>query len=269
MNSKIITHPSLVFANDLERICEPLQKIGIAYFSHVRINEQNLFSALGLQPEFVKLYLSKKYYNFDLHMAKLNLSEHYVLWDTIERTHESKELYSDFQDFGLGHSFSIVINRHGYKDCYHFSTQLGQTEMNQRYLNHLDLLKHFINYFTDKVKVHKELASAYNVTFKIDTTKGDYFTQNKLIINNNDFRENTITERIYLEPNLYITKREWECLYWLSQGKTLQQTANLLFVTERTIKAHINHIKEKFSCDNLFQLGILFEKVNQIKVMKS
>lgn len=269
LNTKVTKHPSLLFASDLEKICEPLQEIGVRYFSNVRIDANNNFSALGLQPEFVKLYFSKKYYNFDLHMAKNKLPEQYIIWDNIERVKESKELYDDFQDFGLGHTFSIILDRDGYKDCYHFSATLGHSEINQCYLNHLDLLKRFINYFTDKINAHKELAKAYDIKFATDTRNGNYFTlNNSSLIDAKSFKNHTVTERVYLQPGLYLTKREWECLNWLAQSKTLHQTATLLSITERTVRAHINNIKEKFSCDNLFQLGVLFEKTSQIKMME-
>ena len=61
MKQKIInTHPNFHFSDDINRICEPLKLLNIDYFSHVIVDKKNQFSALGMEPEFAKLYLIQK-----------------------------------------------------------------------------------------------------------------------------------------------------------------------------------------------------------------
>ncbi len=54
-----------------------------------------------------------------------------------------------------------------------------------------------------------------------------------------------------------ISQREKECLYWLAKGKTQEQIATILKITERTVKAHISNSKQKLNCYNQFQLGMI------------
>src|SRR4051794_21102006 len=101
LEKKILSHPSLILSADIQAICVPLKEISIEYFSHVSVEGGVHFSALSTHPKFAEIYCQKKYYNFDLHMAKLHQSEQYVLWDTLELKKESRQLHDDFKSFGL------------------------------------------------------------------------------------------------------------------------------------------------------------------------
>ncbi len=262
---KILSHPSLIYAEDLQSICEPLSELDIVYFAHVNVDEKNRFSALGMQPEFAKLYLEKGYYHYDIHMAQSPMKEQYILWDTIERSKESEELYEDFKGFSKGHTFTIIQENNGSKDCYHFASRLGNLSINNSYLQNLDFLKKFIMYFDDKVSAHKELKKAYDVKFEVSDEKGGYFTKNTpLNIDYNKFINSMALDRLYIDRQTYLTKREFECLYWFSLGKTIEEVAMILSITPRTVKAHISHIKDKLGCVNQFQLGVVFSKLKAL-----
>lgn len=264
---KILTHPSIVFANDLQAICAPLKALDIAYFSHARLDKNGSFAAVAIQPEFFKLYLEKKYYDFDIHMAQQRLPEQYILWDSIEMKKESKQLDDDFKGFGLDHTFTIIQEtKHG-KECFHFAAKPEHYSINNSYLQNLDLLKKFISYFNEKISEHKNLNSAYEIKFKIDQEHGGYFTNNEFAqISYAEFNQKIKSDRIYLNKEQYLTNRELECLYWLAKGKTLDEAAIILKITTRTIKAHIGNIKEKFACYNQFQLGMLYQELSKLNI---
>lgn len=268
-NKKVETHPSLIFADDIKAICAPLKDLGIHYFSHVCVDEKGGFAALGMNPEFAKLYAEKKYYNFDIHMAKLRQPEQYILWDMVTLKKESRELNEDFKSFGIGHTFTIVKQAENGRECFNFAGKLSNDSINNSYLQNLDLLKKFINYFNDKTKSYKELQKAYDIKFQLEEKTGGYFTAEDLgQINTAAFNKKIATERFYLGKDNYLTKRELECLYWLAQGKTLEETAIILAITTRTVKAHISNIKEKFACDNQFQLGMIFQQLSKLNIFE-
>lgn len=256
-------HPALNYAEDLKMICQPLSELGIVYFSHVHIDELSRMSCLGIRPEFFKLYFDKGYYNYDLHKASINVSEQYILWDTIERKKQSKNLHEDFMSFNQGHTFSIIFNHGNTKDCYHFGAKLGDSAMNENYLKNIDSLKMFIMYFKDKVASHKALLSAYDLKLELSKDKGGYLTKEpQQLINLERFNDLINLDRIYINGgNTYITQRELECLHWMAMGKTAEEIGLLLTITTRTVKAHIANIKNKLGCYNQFQLGMVYEKI--------
>ncbi len=52
-------------------------------------------------------------------------------------------------------------------------------------------------------------------------------------------------------PKITITKRENECLYWASLGKTAGETACILGISERTVRFHLNASKQKLNATNI------------------
>jgi DNA-binding CsgD family transcriptional regulator len=261
IKDKLKIHPSLNYAADLKQICEPLQLLNINYFAHVQVDKQGQFSALGLQPEFVKLYLQKEYYRYDIHMAQLPQRESYIIWDNVERVKESKELYDDFMDFNIGHTFTICQQHEEMNDYFHFSTKLGNYHMNQQNLLQLDRLKQFINYFRDKTYQDKALKAAYQIKFAIPTKASGYFTAQENLELTNAFHHAFTSKRTFIDHHTYLTQQEMQCLYYLSLGKKTSDIAKLLSITPRTVKAHIKNIKLKLNCDNQFQMGLMYARI--------
>lgn len=262
---KINKHPALIHAEDLKMICNPLQKLGICYFSHVNIDEKNQFSAIGIEPQFVKLYFEKEYYNYDVHMLTTNSEEEMILWDTVERSRESKDLYDDFQALSLGHTFSILRKNGNKKDCYHFATKLGNEHINGQYLRQQEFLKKFILHFNDKVQRDRTMKQAYSYKFKVSDANSGYFIHDdQQDLNQRDLMSQVSYERIYIDDKTWLSHREVECLHWLSLGKTCEEIGIILSITPRTVKAHIRNIKDKLKCNNQFQLGLFYNKIKSL-----
>lgn len=265
---KLLSHPLINYAEDLKNICQPLKTLGITYFSQAHIDEQGRFSALGLEPAYIKLYLEKHYYHYDIHMAQSNMNEQYVIWDSLELKNETQALEDIFRSFNYGHTFTIMQQNGKTKDYFHFATQLGNVSINDCYLSHLELLKTFILYYKEKIAEHKELKKGLEIKFELPKQQSGFQVANTFPFDQHHFKANLEIERFYIDTERYITKRELECLYWLSMGKTLEEIAVILTITLRTVKAHIRNIKEKFDCNNQFQLGMLFNKLPSIIIPK-
>lgn len=248
------THPTFVNSNDIEQICQPLKSLGIDYFSHVMIDNKEQFSAIGTCPQFAELYFKKKYYNFDIHRSPLHQGQHYTLWDDVERDPEMNAVYEDFQGFSLGHSFTISHQDiEGNAHYYDFSATLGNGDINYKYLQHLDTLKHFILYFNEQINSDKILKKAHDIKI--------IMTDNKNNIKQKQTFDNLPVTRIYLTPNIYLTIRELQCLHELSQGKTIEEVSQVLSITPRTMKAHIKNMKNKLGCESIFQLGVVYQSL--------
>ena len=52
-------------------------------------------------------------------------------------------------------------------------------------------------------------------------------------------------------PNL--SRREIECLQWLAAGKTLQEAATILDISERTLRFHIANARNRFGVATTMQ----------------
>lgn len=239
--------------------------LDITYFAHTKVDAHNQFSGIASDATFSQLYAEKKYYNHDIHMLQAETEEQLILEDAFSPDPSTLALHEDFSTLGYGHTFTILeINPiTNEKECFHFASRLGNSKINERYYAHLDTLKHFVQYFKDTVLKHSDLKSAYDYKFSLDDTpENQIIFAEDLTTTQKKFIENLPTlTRIYEHHDIYITPREYECLYWLSQGKSIGEAAIILGLTQRTVKAHVTNAKERLHCDNLFQLGMIFNKI--------
>lgn len=71
-----------------------------------------------------------------------------------------------------------------------------------------------------------------------------------------------------------LSPREKECLYWISQGKTIEEISMILEIKYGTVIGYVRNLKEKLNCNTLahlvfkaMKLGIHFlEKSNPSKM---
>lgn len=71
-----------------------------------------------------------------------------------------------------------------------------------------------------------------------------------------------------------LSSRERECLYWISQGKTIEETAMILGIKYGTVVGYVRSLKGKMNCNTLAHLVFkamkleinFFDKVNPQKV---
>lgn len=260
INRAIYEHPGLQHAAEIAEICAPLKNLGIAYFSHVHISKDNEFTGISNSPAFHELYLSKHHFNFDYFPEDNITNEQYLLWDYVPLDPGTLAMEDDFNALQFGHTFSIMLPTTNGQDCYHFAGRLGDESINGKYLVMLDALKKFINYFKDKTLNNPELAKTYDL--KIPLNMRDKNFNVPASVDLTEFKDMIQSDRIYhLSKNKYLTSREMNCLYWLSNGKTFDETGMILGISARTVKAHIEAVKTKTDCQNLFQLGMIFSNI--------
>jgi DNA-binding CsgD family transcriptional regulator len=181
-------------------------------------------------------------------------------WDTNDEPVYFRNLRNDF-DLDNG----IVITKKFQDEVrfYYFGGSRDAHHLNTFYLNNLDLLYAFIDYFHDTGETL--LKKVQKNTFKILDGCNDLSSlaknqQDILPIHSNVSSATSKFDRFLVRK---LTQRELMCLYCLSSGKTIKETGEALQITPRTVKAHIRNIKDKLGCVNQFQLGIAYRKLNK------
>lgn len=261
-------HPAITKAEEIAAICAPLKTLGITYFSHGHISRDNELTGLSSSPQFLELYLKHHHYQADCHQFELPAGEQYLLWDTMPISAANKTLEEDFNSCNYAHTFSILNQSENGLDCYHFATSVNNDSMNGKYFLLLDSLKQFINYFKDKTLSDPSLAQAYKLGVSTQKSIRKLYKEDSALAIS-QFTALIQNDRHFaLSGKQYLTNREVESLYWLSQGKTYEEAAVILNITARTVKAHIEAIKQKTGAKNLFQLGVMFADLLASKVAR-
>lgn len=249
MKDSIRHHTSLTHANEMIDICLPLLHLNITYFGYARVNKNNEFTCINNNPDFSNYYLQHDYYNADVHLANTQELGHHIMWDCVEPTGKSKKLYEESVQFGVQHAFTIVKKKeNGISDFYHFANASPDKSINHTYLNHLDLLNIFIDYFHDKVDGTSLIHNTHEQTFSINENSASYST---LVteLPRNETRSHFISAigQAYPEPPSIsrLTNRELLCLELYSSGKTAKLIAEKLNLSRRTIETYLAKAKEK------------------------
>lgn len=240
---------------------EPLTLLNIPYFCYVNIDDNYMMSFFCNYPEFGRHYLDNGYYQYDIHMAKNLRTPQVMVWDLFERTEKSKIMHDAFREFGRAHTITFVQPRKNSCDYFHFATYPGDLCLHDTYLKRLDVLEQYISFFRDKLSRNKKIRESLMYRLKLDAQTGGYMTPTEPLDTNVDlFRQAIQHKRIFsASDESYLTPYESQCMHWLSQGKTTEETAIILGISPRTVRAHIENAKSKTGAVNLFQLGMKYK----------
>jgi DNA-binding CsgD family transcriptional regulator len=135
---------------------------------------------------------------------------------------------------------------------YGFQATVDQVAMTQVYVNHLALLRTFIQYFKEEAapilsqanenKVHIAPECGQDFLRVLPT---DASIKNKQI---NRFLHQLGEETIDCMPAF--SPREKACIHWLLRGRTAQQIAWELGLSKRTVEHYIENAKGKLGCQS-------------------
>lgn len=276
MLNKILKHPALHHTQEISNICRPLNQLNISYFAHVRIDNDEKFSAVCSNPNFLEHYLKNQYYNADIHMSGTHKFGSHVIWDAIEYSGQTAKMLKEATEMGHQHIFTIINKNSQGNDFYHFATRpSSSTAINQVYISNIDLLNLFILHFNEQISQSKILSSVYDLTFgidlqaegsaaKIDTDLvnldskrlefvrqigiGKYASNNTaklLSLDNPTF----IIHKDTHEP-LFLSPQQIKCLSLISYGKSIKETAQAMNLSPRTVEHYLNRVRKILGCRN-------------------
>lgn len=261
MVSKIVKHPSIVYAEDIKSICQPLQKLKINYFAHVHIDKSKQFSAIANHPRYAEHYLKNKCYNMDIHMADTSILGKYIIWDAIEFSGKSAVEHQTAIQFGIDHVFTIIEADPSGTHYFHFGSNLLDKSINQIYISQIELLKLFVCYFKEKIISNRVLHAAYDLKFSIDDEVNAFEIKTDACqLNQLQMKSDFLNDMQLIKKRKLLSAREIEILTWLHHGKTVNEIANILQLADITVNKHIANIKEKAQCYTQFQLGEFFNQ---------
>jgi DNA-binding CsgD family transcriptional regulator len=244
--------------NKVHKICEPLSRlVSTNYFSYQKVNNDGSYSVISNDPAYSEFYLSNQFYNYDTflkHPRHYNYGMNIFLIkdELIQPTSPFSTLQDQCKRFFNFNQTLLIINRvNHYYEVFCFATPLTHPRALEGYINELNLIKSFIRYF--KQGMGGILEEICEEGAKIQEIKSlDFYDQADDIKTSLDD-----SEREYLlekfSPQEFgmrqqiksLTKREKECLQWILQGKTADDTAKILGISRRTVELHRNSCKAR------------------------
>ncbi len=261
-------HVTFTSVSDMIEATKPLTKIGLSYFTFDRTYQDASHLRLTNAGEWIE-----SYYRIELYKAAIFekdpkiFSNGYVLWDWLCR----EPIYSAAAEHNIDQGLTIIERHDKHADFFHFGTTCDNLISQEALISYLDYLYRFIAFF--KQKMHKLIKEAENARIilpgpddkKIQMTDLKHGLEPNMV----EFLKNTEVTRIYLGSefnNNYLTKREIDILRLLTEGKKTVDIAEQLELAGSTLETHIKHIKEKFNCDTLFELGFRLGEISILNI---
>lgn len=245
-------HPAIIYTQELQDICLPLQKLNISYFCHANITYTGRFTALCNHGRFSQHYIEKKYYEIDIHTSKALKEVEYVIWDSIELKGLALQMNQDAVLHGARHPFTLIQKNDDSVDYYHFATHRSEETINQVYLHNRDLLKLFILYFKEKIAALFHLQKAYQMPFIISDDTSSFSAASQIPYHEKNMRK-AFLDALYSHKHP-LSNREFSCLQLIAKNFTAKQIARELNISHRTVELHIQKILEKLGFSSKAEL---------------
>jgi DNA-binding CsgD family transcriptional regulator len=239
-------------AEKVDLVCAPLfQHFGMTHFGHIKIFNDGTMFRVANNKKWTRTYFENGYYNDAALYSMQDLSE--------DRNHLlllSGEPQGDHQnvlckDFNVWNAIAIYEKFSKYNNFWFFATSQENTEAIDFYINKTDLLKKFLLYFQEKLKDELNNISPDQLIYSNIPTLNNCNTDKEKV---KSFFDKLNIKSYQLSEDLNISKKEFECLFYLVQGKTLKEIGRLTGIPFRTSEFYVQNLKKKVKCKKKSEL---------------
>ncbi|MBT4880561.1 MAG: helix-turn-helix transcriptional regulator [Alphaproteobacteria bacterium] len=229
---------------EVRKICQPfLDKVGLTYFCYHRVLENGKHLAVVNQLRWAEFFLEN--FKDDDEIANLFSKSKflpYMTWCAVD----DNRLFSALREHNIWNGFTrTFICKDDSVESFSFATNINRTSINKFYVSNISLIEKFIAFFREKARQiisPSDRKKTYFSKAKIyETSKKDFIIPGELF-------PDADLSKTYINRNgviISLSKREIECLQYLSKGETAKGVARKLELSPRTIEFYIRNIKEK------------------------
>jgi LuxR family transcriptional regulator, quorum-sensing system regulator SolR len=243
---------------EVQKICENFFKqTRLNYYNYVRIYSDGGRISLTNNKEWAICVFKnhkKHQFIFEETMPLTGCSK-YVIWDN-DQSHKTDSLLKIAREkYDIDHGFTIITCYEGYIELQYFATKRENKAINHFYINNLELINSFSVFFREKAAKIIESCEKERIYYQ---GHEPFWLKNSKLLENlvkeekylNNLK-NYEVNRYYLSGNykrIYLTKREAQCLTALIDGLTAKETAIIFDISPKTVRAHLENVKQKLNC---------------------
>lgn len=255
----IDNHVFLTMANDIDAICKPLRQFGIHLFSYRKTFKNGARINLSNSANWLDDYFRLDLYKSSLFESDLDCySSGFSVWPQ----------ESDLPVFIHGRNYynsdngiTLILKSDDYCEYFIFGAGLHNKQMINFYINNLELIKNFTEYFAEqsndlmKIAVNNliTLDSVVNYSNQVDKINKKIDSSSIKQLFPKKVRENQL-----ISQPMQLSPREVSCVKYLLKGKTAKEIANQLNLSYRTIEYYLENIRGKTGCRNKYELITYF-----------
>ena len=233
-------------------VCKNLfDNFDVNHFAYIKFINNGRMLRLSSDAEWSKHYYANffyenlKFYRNQLEHKKNISARHvnYCLWDQ-DTYNKDCVVYFELQKYNMGNGFSIYIRGDTSVESFHFASALKDVHMSNFYINNLTIFESFILFFKYEIR---NLEDFFREDMLLKIPDENLYQGYELPVF--DVQQEQFPSKKYLfeleNTTIYISKREFECLYLLAIGKQCKEIAQILDISPRTVECYINSLKTK------------------------
>lgn len=221
----------------LKKLQDCFSNTPIMTFCYMRFYKDGHFLYLSNQEAWLKAYFENQLYNCldHTHCYTANNQGGYYSW--FDNKHDSVLIKAAELNIISGINFcNYTLD---YCEVYAFCAENINNEILNFYTKHNFKIRKIINTinknFLHFLKFEKKDMSFVNTNIKNAILK---------------YCEKKTKEKLLILDGVSIGNKALDCLYWMCQGKSADETATILNLSKRTVEEHINNMKIKANCSN-------------------
>jgi DNA-binding CsgD family transcriptional regulator len=240
----------------IKEICFPLKKyFNISYFGYVKTYLDNTHLALSTSAEWMTCFYENFHNKAIIHKTMDAYQSGEFLWSQFSN---SMTVQVAQNQFDIAHGIMIIKKNDDFCEFFGFATDKSNYKIENWYLRNMDVLDRFCLYF--KEAAGSLIKKAENDRFILPSQsnkKKSLYQTPKIILRNLDARLSFFNE-ISTESPYRLSKRQLQCLYYLSRGKTLKEIAKILNLSSKTVEHYLEITKSKLKCSKRSELIEIF-----------
>ena len=234
-------------------ICEPLFRYsGLRTFTYMRFEKDRFFHSSNNLP-LANYYTTNNFYQKHLERYAVEISQIPIgSFGFFFRKHDvgadslSKNIVDTLAHFNVAHGLSFYWRGTNNIEGFHFGTISENELILNFYLNHMDLLKKFANYFKEKAFEH---ITPIKPHFSVIPDSSVFCKIEELERKNGSMHSSPQDLWPAISTNgsgtQHLSRREIECLAILAHGKKVKEIAQYLLIAPRAVETHLNFAKLK------------------------
>lgn len=257
---------AISFAAELCEIARPLKRFGIHYFNHIRVFDDGSRLSFGTNGLWLQHFFDNSYYKIGNFSSK-PLVSNYLLWKFLP---SDGVLEIASKEFNIDNGITIIEKNKTYTDLYLFASTRNNDAINNFYINNLDVLKHFINYYKEKSSLFIDSCIPDKpILSKQQQIESKQPLQESIILSSyiHEFYNETKINKFkysYAAREVVLSANQHNIITLLLKGYNTKEIARILKLSPKTCQIYIDKIKLKFNCSTRNELLTLFrsEKLN-------
>jgi len=228
-----------------------LENLNIHYFEYTKLYKSGKRFYITNNQNWLEYFIKN---NLQDNMEQNNIlwgtnANRYTLWTGLNSNQVLSAYYKHDMWNGI---FTHHNSTEDSRDLFAFSSTVQNKNINNLYINNLDIINKIILIFQRDIynklplENHKYLINTNNKSV-LKTDSLSEISDEKI----NQFYDRTKIDRYYINQekrDFYLTRMEFLCLMLLSHGKQIKDIARECSISPRTVESHINAIKTKSGC---------------------